>query len=191
MGIPLSRILVVAALGTIVSCVTVNIYFPAAEVRQAAEEIVRDVRGQPAESGFSEQDPAGPQSRLGLTGTAFAQQELSVSNATIRQIKERLKGRYPELDPFLKRGALGESAGGYLVARDTGGLDLRERAAVQRLLAGENGDRDALYRAVGAALNVPLSELKRVREIFSAQWQKTAPPGCWVETPPGTWVRKQ
>ncbi|MBW1939697.1 MAG: hypothetical protein JRI67_13265 [Deltaproteobacteria bacterium] len=83
------------------ACVTVNIYFPAAEVRQAAEEIAKDVRGQessqdPADTGAGE-----PQSFLNLIGTAYAQQELAISNATIRQIKERMKARYAQLAPFL------------------------------------------------------------------------------------------
>lgn len=172
------------------ACVTVNIYFPAAEVRQAAEEIAKDVRGQE-----SSQDPAdtgsrAPQSFLNLTGTAYAQQELDISNATIRQIKEKMKARYAKLLPFLKQGVMGESSKGFLVIRDTGSIDLKARAEVNRQVSAENSDRTALYSAVSEALNVSGSELARVQEIFAKEWQKTAPSGTWIELESGKWEQR-
>jgi uncharacterized protein YdbL (DUF1318 family) len=172
------------------ACVTVNIYFPAAEVRQAAEEIAKDVRGQessqdPADTGAGE-----PQSFLNLIGTAYAQQELDISNATIRQIKERMKARYAQLVPFLKQGVIGESAKGFMIIRDTSSIDLKARAEVNRQVSAENSDRTALYSAVSKALNVSGSELARVQEIFAKEWQKTAPAGTWIESESGKWEQR-
>ena len=172
------------------ACVTVNIYFPAAEVKQAAEEIAKDVRG--SESG---QDPADtgvrePQSFLNLIGTAYAQQELAISNATIRQIKARMKARYAQLAPFLKQGVIGESLKGLLVIRDTSSINLKGQAEVRRQVSAENSDRTALYSAVSKALSIPGSELARVQEIFAKEWQKTAPGGTWIETGTGQWQQK-
>jgi len=172
------------------ACVTVNIYFPAAEVRQAAEEIVKDVRGQessqdPADTGAGE-----PQSFLNFIGTAYAQQELAISNATIRQIKARMKARYAQLAPFLKQGVIGESAKGLLVIRDTGSINLKARAEVKRMVSAENSDRTALYSAVSKALNITSSELARVQKIFAKEWQKTAPKGTWIEPESGKWKQR-
>jgi uncharacterized protein YdbL (DUF1318 family) len=172
------------------ACVTVNIYFPAAEVRQAAEEIAKDVRGQesrqdPADTGAGE-----PRSFLNLIGTAYAQQELDISNATISQIKARMKARYAQLVPFLKQGVIGESANGMLGIRDMSSINLKAMAEVKRQVSAENSDRTALYSAVSKALNIPGSELAKVQEIFAKEWQKTAPEGTWIEPESGKWEQR-
>ncbi len=189
-------VLVVMALA---ACVTVNIYFPAAEVQKAAEEIVKQVRGSeaapesPEGKDESQQPGPGPVSyliRICPVSTAFAAQELTVSNATIRQIKARMQQRYGQLKPFFQRGVIGENAKGYLVIKDQGAVDLRSRALVKRLVEAENRDRKALYAAVAQALKIPASQIARVERIFAGQWQKSAPKGSWIEQQPGKWVRK-
>ena len=169
---------------TVISCVTVNIYFPAAQAQKTAKEIVEDVRGVKVEK---KKEPQSFQ----WVGVAYAgQAELEVSNATIRALKESIKARYPRLKPYLSSGALGESLQGYLVLKNTRGLSLRDRALVNRLMSAENRDREALYKSVAQALNIDKSQLLRLRKIFAQEWQKTAPPGTWVEEKPGNWLRK-
>lgn len=172
------------------ACVTVNIYFPAAEVRQAAEEITKEVREGVKEEAPKEKPSTSPRSWINFSGIAYAQQELSVSNATIRQLKNKMKDRYPAMESYLKNGNLGESLTGVLVLKSTGGLDLRKKAEVQRLMDAENSDRLALYDAVSSALNVPSSETGRVKKIFAQEWQKTAPAGTWIEKEKDKWSRK-
>ncbi len=173
------------------ACVTVNIYFPAAEVQKAAQEIARDVRKS------AEDKATGPQSRLNIpqllnmVGTAHAAESaLTVSNATIRQLKAAMKARYPRLKPFLERGAVGEAYNGMLVIKNAAVLSLKERAVVKRLVDAENRDRKGLYQAVAGALKVPPSEISRLQQIFAQEWQKTAPAGTWIESSPGKWQRK-
>ena len=173
----------------ITACVTVNIYFPAAEVQKAAEEIARDVRKN------AEEQAPGQQSwfniNLNLVAVANAQESaLTVSNATIRQLKAAMKARFPKLRPFMERGVIGESFDGMLVIKDASSLNLRERAIVKRLVEAENRDRKSLYNAVASALHVPASEIHRVQQIFAKEWQKTAPKGTWIEVSPGKWQRK-
>jgi len=180
-----------AAVFVFSACVTVNIYFPAAEVREAAEEIVGDIRGRDAGGGVQGGETApGPGSRLNLTAPVYAQQELTVSNTNIRKIKEKMKARYSALVPYLKKGVIGENVSGELVMKDITALNLRGRAEVKRLVSSENADREKLYRAVSNALRIPTSELHRVRKIFAAEWQKTAPGGTWIEPQAGRWKRK-
>ena len=183
-----SRFLVLLlAVFFVLSCVTVNIYFPAAQAQKTAREIVNEVRGVKV---APEKKRESPGSFLWV-GVAYAgEKALEVSNATIRALKESIRERYPRLEPYLARGVLGESLDGYLVLKDGGALGLRERAEVRRLMKAENGDREALYKAVAQALGVEESQLPRLRGIFAKEWQRTAPPGTWIEVKPGEWKRK-
>jgi len=73
----------------IFACVTINIYFPAEKVESVAAEIVDEIR---------DQKPSGKDSLL-LKGTflafvfpsAWADQALTVSNPTIRALKQKMK----------------------------------------------------------------------------------------------------
>jgi uncharacterized protein YdbL (DUF1318 family) len=179
-----SRLLLGAlAVSLFLSCVTVNIYFPAAQAQKTAREIVEDVRGVKVEKQES------PHSLW--VGVAYAGEEaLEVSNATIRALKESIKKRYSKLEPYLARGVLGEGLDGYLVLKDEEGLTLKEKVLVRRLMKAENDDRKALYQAVAQALGVDDSQLPRLRRIFAREWQRTAPPGTWIEEKPGEWKRK-
>ncbi len=170
----------------ITACVTVNIYFPAAEVKQAAEDIAKDVRGSQQDQDLEK----GPTSWLFFESQAYAAGELTVSNATIRQLKVRMKARYPSLAPYLKGGFVGEGANGLLVIRSDKGLGLKKKAELKRLVNAENSDRMALYRAVAQSLNIPSSQIVRVQKIFATEWQKTAPRGTFIQRPSGSWVRK-
>ncbi|RUM87445.1 MAG: DUF1318 domain-containing protein [Thermodesulfatator sp.] len=175
----------------ITACVTVNIYFPAAEVRQAAEDIATDIRGQQPDQNSNEKSmDSSPTSWLQLGSLAYAGRELTVSNATIRQLKDRMKKRYPALMPYLKKGNVGEGANGLLVIKSQAGLGLKQKADLKRLVNAENSDRMALYKAVAQSLNIPGSQISRVQKIFAQEWQKTAPRGTFVERSPGNWVRK-
>jgi len=175
----------------IAACVTVNIYFPAAEVRQAAEDIAKDVRGQQhGDKGQLQDMEKSPSSWLHFYGLAYAANELNVSNATIRQLKARMKQRYPGIAPYLKSGVVGEGADGLLKIRNFGGLGLRQKAEVKRIVSAENNDRMSLYRSVAQSLNIPSSQIVRVQAIFAQEWQKTAPAGTFIEISPGKWAKK-
>ncbi len=181
------KLLVSVLLFLLTACVTVNIYFPAAEVRKAAEDIVKDVRQQ---SQKDDNSSLSPSSWLFSVSEAHAASELTVSNATIRQLKERMKKRFPVLAPYMARGLVGEGLNGLLTIRSLAGLGLKEKARLKKLVDAENSDRMALYKAVAQALNIPSSQLARVQSIFAQQWQDTAPKGTFIEKEPGKWVRK-
>jgi uncharacterized protein YdbL (DUF1318 family) len=168
----------------VLSCVTVNIYFPAAQAQKTAREITNEVRGvQPGEG-------KGEPRSFQWMGVAYAQEELDISNATIRALKASMKGRYPKLAHYLSSGILGESSQGFLVLRDVHGLGIRDKARVNRLMAAENSDRKALYKAVAQALKIDGSQTPRLGKIFAKEWQRTAPKGTWMEVKPGEWKRK-
>ena len=178
------------------ACVTINIYFPAAEVQKTAEEIVSDVRGADAKNldrsaPENKDSEAGPVSfmRLGIS-KAYAARELDVSNATIRTLKGRIKQNYPRLRKWLAKGVLGEGYNGYVVMRQAGSLNLKAKVEAKRVMQEENSNRKALYAAVASALNIQSSQVSRVGRIFAQQWQRAVPPGTWIETAPGKWIRR-
>ena len=185
------------ALG-LASCVTVNIYFPAAAIQQAADQIVDDVRKAP-EPG--PRPPAGtPRSgtvldlaaRLPSPGVraAHAQVDLNVSTPAIRALKASLAGRFPQLQPHYAKGAIGETNDGLVAARDTDALSLKDKADVNRLVGQENADRQALYAEIVRANNLAPGTLGEVQRLFANSWRGKSSAGWWIQRDDGQWARK-
>jgi len=179
----------------IVSCVTVNIYFPAAEVQKAADKIVDDVRTKGNEA---QPDPVpGPSSRLDIPssfslgpGQAYAAVNIDISTPAIRGIKDSMKNRFPQLKPFYDRGAIGENNKGFLEAKDTAGLNLQERSQVNKLIDQENRDRAALYSEIASANKFGAELMPQVKQIFANSWRDKSQAGWWVQDDNGTWKKK-
>ncbi len=217
----LKTLAALAGLCAAASCVNINIYFPEAEVREAAEEIVGEVRpevagagnetGAPQGSSSQAPDPEPTKSRLtpevktsgsvwSLLGShaAWAEEkkgdkkiELDVKSPVIKKIKETLKARYAKLLPLYEKGAIGEGANGYLAAKDTDGLSLKEKRDVQTLLSEENDDRKNLYAEIVKSNGIEDSYVERVGQLFSAEWQKKSKAGWWIEPTAGKWEKKK
>ena len=185
-----------ASLCLVLACITVNIYFPEAAVKQAASEIVDEVRQQntndkdTAEPAIKGQGPVSRSGGFSLVPAAFALQETSVSNPTIRAIKDSLKQRFPELRPFYDGGHVGESNTGFVEVRDDGALSLKDKAALRGLVRDENSDRTKLYAEVAMALGIEESQIGRIQKIFAASWIDNAAPGWWVQNEAGEWAKK-
>jgi uncharacterized protein YdbL (DUF1318 family) len=195
----MTRKLVWLVVLSLVSCVTVNIYFPAAAIQRAADEIVDDVRKTP-------DAPAGPtpgkpkdQSGLlpwlrfagpGVAVAAAAAMDLNVSTPAIRNLKAAMAGRFPQLQPLYGKGAIGETNTGLLAARDTVSLSLKEKADVNRLVEQENADRQALYAEIVRANNLDPRNLGEVQRLFANSWREKSASGWWIQLDTGQWARK-
>jgi uncharacterized protein YdbL (DUF1318 family) len=178
----------------ILACITVNIYFPEATVKQAAAQIVDEIRKTDAEKKAPEatlQLPtlreAGP---FSLVPAAFAQEETSVSTPAIRALKESMKARFAALKPYFDGGNIGETNKGMLDVRDETGLNLQAKAALRNLVKDENGDRTKLYAEVAKALNIEASQIEKIQKIFAAEWAKSAAVGWWIQQEDGAWIKK-
>jgi len=181
------------------ACVTVNIYFPAPEVREAAEQIVDETWGGPA---AGEAKAPGKQSSLGrrvLVGALAwagpaeahaADVDVNVSTATIRALKDAMKQRSGQLKPYLAGGSVGIAKDGLLVTRDEAGMDLATKAKVRRLVDAENKDREALYREIATANSYGADRVADIRDIFASTWKDKAEPGWWVQGSNGAWKKK-
>src|SRR5215470_2239621 len=111
------------------ACVTVNIYFPAAAVERAAEQIVKETWGGPSEPAKT---PPKPQSNnrfsplrmvaLGFVSEAYAQEpDINVSNPAIRALKDSIKQRAGSIKPYMDRGNIGIGQDGLLAVRTADG----------------------------------------------------------------------
>jgi uncharacterized protein YdbL (DUF1318 family) len=179
------------------SCVTVNIYFPAAAVERAADQIVKETWGDPAEKARKEP----PQSRFvnpeavrvvfNLVNEAHAQEaDINVSNPAIRALKDSIKKRSDSIKPFMDRGNVGITRDGLLTIRGTDGLNLKERAEAQQLVEAENRDREALYLEIAKANNIARESVPKIKAIFARSWIEQARPGWWIQDAQGNWQKK-
>jgi uncharacterized protein YdbL (DUF1318 family) len=178
------------------ACVTVNIYFPAAAVERAADEIVKETWGSRTESAPKEQPRSLlPTAReivsITFIDEAFAQEaDINISNPAIRALKDSIKNRSGSIKPFMDRGNVGLTKEGLLAVRTTDGLSLKERAEVQQLVDAENRDRESLYLEIAKANNFPLESVAKIRSIFARSWVEQAQAGWWIQDAQGNWQKK-
>jgi uncharacterized protein YdbL (DUF1318 family) len=179
------------------ACVTVNIYFPAAAVERAADQIVKETWGGAAETN---KPPPAPQSRsltpswpklsLSFVGVANAQEaDINVSNPAIRALKDSIKRRSEAVKPYMDKGNIGIGQDGLLALRNSDGLNLKERAETQQLIAAENRDREALYAEIAKANNIDKDSIPKIKAIFAKSWIDQARPGWWIQDAQG-WRKK-
>jgi uncharacterized protein YdbL (DUF1318 family) len=178
----------------LVSCVTVNIYFPASAIQKAADEIVDDVRRAPPANGGGKSDKTSRRDQVQLVGLgpgpAQAAVDLNVSTPAIRGLRASMASRFPQLKPLYDKGAIGETNDGLVVGRDTEALSLRERADLSRLVDQENADRRALYSEIIRANNLDPGTLGEVQRLFANSWREKSAAGWWIQRDDGQWARK-
>ena len=179
----------------LVSCVTVNIYFPAAAIQKAADQIVEDVRKTPEPKPEQKPDKSSLLDRvlvvrLGPAEAQAAAVDVNVSTPAIRNIRASLANRFPQLQPLYGKGAIGETNTGLIAARDIGALSLKEKADVNRLVEQENADRQALYSEIIRANSLAPSQLGEIQRLFANSWRDKSAPGWWIQQDNGQWGRK-
>jgi uncharacterized protein len=178
----------------VAACITVNVYFPAPEVRRAAEEFVEETWGDGATAGSPASTPQEPQSRLDdLFGPApaFAQgANIDISTPAIAKLKSQIAARAPKLKPFLAAGNVGIGRDGLLVIRSTEGLPLPQQATLRQLVDAENRDRLALYKEIAKANDFGEDRVPEIQRIFAKTWIEKAEKGWWVQNDAGAWIQR-
>jgi len=161
---------------TLFACITINIYFPAEKVESVAEDIVNDIRGnKPPQKDSQSINHQGIAHKIRVAfspASAWADEEITVSNPTIRSLKEKMKARFQALMPYYQKGVLNEGDDGYLSAVNAGGLNLKERRDLNGLVDAENSDRRTLYAEVAKALKIDPGQIDRIAGIFAKEWKK-------------------
>jgi uncharacterized protein YdbL (DUF1318 family) len=190
--------IVAMAMAVLVSCITVNIYFPASAIQKAADEMVDDIRGtapqQEQKKPEKKQDPTSLMQRLHFTGLgaseAYAAVDIEVSTPAIRGFKESMKNRFPALEPFYEKGALGENSKGLVEIRSADTLSLKERADLNRLAPQENSDRNALYSEILRANKLGPDMMEQTQKLFANSWRSKSKTGWWIQQDNGQWIKK-
>jgi uncharacterized protein YdbL (DUF1318 family) len=174
------------------ACITVNVYFPAPEVRRAAEEIVEETWGGSDGSGVPAATPES-QSWLDLLGPppAYAQgANIDISTPAIAKLKGSIAARAPKLKPYLGAGNVGIGRDGLLVVRKADGLALKDQATVRQLVDAENRDRLALYREIAKANDFGDNRVAEIQQIFAKTWIQKAEKGWWIQNDAGQWTQR-
>ncbi|GAA5079484.1 YdbL family protein [Lysobacter panacisoli] len=204
MGIPVAAVMLSA-------CVTINVYFPAAEAKEAAREFVEKVIGDEAQQQEQSkpQDKPGGQSAyvpasqptlasridwLGLVGIGSAhaqdQPDITIKTPAIQAIQSRMGSRFDsQLRAHFDSGALGFANDGTIAVRDAAKIPLPQRVAVNQAVADQGRDAKAVYREIAVANNHPEWE-QQIRAVFARQWIDSARPGWWVQDAGGGWRQK-
>jgi uncharacterized protein YdbL (DUF1318 family) len=193
MGVPVAAIALTA-------CVTINVYFPAAEAKEAAKEFVEKVIGEDADTSKKPAEGGGmaallpridPLSLLGI-GTAHAQgrPDITIRTPAIQAIQARMEARFDStLKAHLDAGALGFTNDGLVTERDAAKIALKDRVAANQAVADQNRDAKAVYREVAVANDHPEWE-GQIREVFARQWIESARDGWWYQDAGGGWKQK-
>jgi uncharacterized protein len=198
--------LLLASMVLAAACVTINVYFPAAQAERAADRIINDVWGPDAARRDGE-----PQGRLheqdwgleavevvrlaSLTALDFivpraeAQADFDIETPEIRALTAAMNTRHRQLKPSYDSGAIGLTADGLVDIRDRNLVPLAERNTVRQLVDAENRDRNALYREIAVANGHPEWEAD-IRKTFAQRWISRAESGWWYRTPAGAWAQK-
>ncbi|MEN8129711.1 MAG: DUF1318 domain-containing protein [Pseudomonadota bacterium] len=190
----------------LISCVTINVYFPAAAADSAAKTIVRDVLGEQDAPAAEQAPPAAeegsrreetPSWKSSFTAVidlvippALAQADIKIDTPVIKQLRVSLKKRQPRIQPYLKSGALGLDRNALVAIRQLGSISLKDRNRVKKWVADENRDRNALYREIARANGHPEWE-KDIRKTFARVWVQESRGKIWYQGSQGKWVQKK
>lgn len=202
MGMP------VAAALALTACVTINVYFPAAEAKEAAREFVEKVIDDADKVKVIEQPKANdgggmaqlwqrielpridPLELIGIA-PAHAQgaPDITIKTPAIQAIQARMESRFNStLRSGFDAGALGFTSDGLITVRDASKLELKDRVSMNAAVADDNRDRKAVYREVAVANGHPEWE-SQIRDVFARQWVESARSGWWYQSG-GSWKQK-
>jgi uncharacterized protein len=120
---------------------------------------------------------------------SWAQANLDVNTPEIAAITNSMKARNGQLQGAYQSGAVGFAKDGNVAVRDAGVLPLKDRAAINGLVAQENQDRAALYKEIAKANKHPEWE-GDIRNTFAQRFIQKASAGWYVQDSNGAWVKK-
>ncbi len=191
----------------LISCmvITVNIYFPEKEVKEAFKALEKELMTPEGEKPKSQPDvKPGSSMKFEWVTPAYAQEpELSDKIAdmvkkmpdVVNAYKE-MGARIADIDKLRDSGSVGEGNSGMLSGRDEKLLNPDQK----RLIAAENENRRIVINGMAKAIirinRAPENEqnLKQVMpqavEQFASIRRDSAKKGWWIQSPDGNWSRK-
>jgi hypothetical protein len=191
----------------VVSCmmITVNIYFPEAEVKEAFKALEKELMTPEGEQPTGK--PGGkPESffRIELVPSAYAQ-EPGISDKIVEMEKKmpdvvnaykEMGARIGEIDKMRDSGAVGEGNNGMLIVRDEKLLTPEQK----RLVTLENQNRQTVINGMAKAIvrinRLPENQqnlsqvMPQAVEQFAEVRRDSAKKGWWVQRKDGNWVKR-
>ncbi|MEO8748024.1 MAG: YdbL family protein [Rhodanobacter sp.] len=186
---------------TLVGCVTINVYFPAAAAQKAADQFVGKVLGESAGSAKPDkqnpknEDQHQPPSAMLLdllipAAYAADQPDLRMTTPQTEALRARMSARMKDvLRPLLESGAIGFTHDGMVAMHDASKVPLSQRAQASAAIAEENRDRGALYQEIANANGHPKWEAQ-IRSTFATTWIEKAHAGWYYQDAGGAWKQR-
>lgn len=198
---------------TVVSCVTINIYFPAAAAEEAAEKIIDEVLNIDATKNKSEPQPLNlninkekekekEKNNLTLQQPVFiaivdffipaveaAPANILIETAKIRSIRNSMGKRQSKLGSYYQSGAIGFTNNGLIAITGVKQLSAKQRSTANKLIKSENKDRNKLYREIANANGHPEWQAD-IQKTFSHTWISKISSGWMFQGSSGRWQKK-
>ncbi|SJM92637.1 conserved exported hypothetical protein [Crenothrix polyspora] len=182
------------------ACVTINIYFPAAAAEKVADEIIKDIQSAPPKK--VEPKPKAELSdwqislykmidsaiSVAISSAQAGEADLSINSPDISRLRATMENRFATLRVFYGNGSVGIKSDGMLAVKDAGSIALKDKNQINKLIAAENADRMALYKAIANANGHP-EWAAQIKSTFAAQWISNAQSGWWYQSG-GNWKQK-
>jgi uncharacterized protein len=207
---------IIAMLTLTCARITVNVYFPAAELEDAATQIEQEIRSDTPDGGVPDTTSPAPSSdsvpkppaepkpqgailwplwrHVHLTiGPAIAEAQginVNIQTPTIRSLIASRKQRYASLQPLLDQCILGETQNGLVELTSQPGISLQDKARAKQLRDQENRDRQRLYQEIATANNLPAARVGDVAAIFANVNRREAQRGWCIQEANGKWQKK-
>lgn len=190
---------------TLVACavITVNIYFPEKDVKEAYKTLEKELMGTDKKDETKQEGKPESSIRFELVTPAYAQ-ESGLSEKIAEIVKKmpdvvdaykEMGARINDIDRLRESGGVGEANNGLLVVRE-GKLS----PADQKLMDMENNNRTTVMKGMTRAIirinRVQENEanMKQIMpqavEQFAAIRRDSAKKGWWIQDPSGNWARK-
>jgi len=188
-----------AAFALPAACVTINVYFPEAAAEKAAEQfvgkIIDSAAAQPQPEPAPAEKPPGnsPGAMLLdlIVPSAQAQEaNINIQTPQVQAIQARMTQRFDTtLAKYFASGAVGFTKDGLVAVRDAASVPLPERAAMNKAVADQARDCNAVYREIAVA-NGHAEWEPQIRSTFAKQWVQQAKPGWYYQDASGAWKKK-
>lgn len=124
-----------------------------------------------------------------LPNYLLAAADLEINTPAIAALQSSMQARHAQLAGHYASGAVGLTKDGLVALRDANAVPLKDRQAVNSLVAAENKDRSALYKEIASANGHPEWE-SEVRNTFAQRWVQKAQGGWWYQDAGGGWAKK-
>lgn len=193
---------------SIISCVTINIYFPAAAAEEAAEKIVDEVLNldqtetTPAPQSFNDDDQIEQAARHAdnhpilvniinfmIPAAHAAQANLSIETSKIRSLRNSMGKRQTQLKPYYASASIGFTNNGLIAIVPGIKLSAKKKSIANKLVKAENNDRNRLYKEIAHANGHPEWH-KDIQKTFSQTWINKISSGWMYQTTSGKWRKK-